>query len=125
MSLLPQFKKLLSASSEGRSNSRSLIGGSIVAISVLAVGSFGVLRASADPIVPALEMGASTTDPEGRDCASGIAIDAEVFGFFCTDKCKRNSDCPESWSCRKVWQGGAPPVGLCRPNRLGIGTETP
>jgi hypothetical protein len=122
MSLIRRFKKLLSLT-EGRTTARAVAGGSIVALGVLAVGSLGVIRANADPIAPALETGAPTTDTEGRACASGIAVDAEVFGFFCTNKCTRNSDCPESWSCRKVWQGGAPPVGLCRPNRLGVGNN--
>jgi hypothetical protein len=100
---------------------RAAIGGSIAALGIFAFASLGTLRADTELPLTGRLTGVPANDfPDGTACASKIAIDAEVFGYFCTNTCSATSDCPEGWSCKRTWQGGAPPIALCRPNRLGI-----
>ena len=69
--------------------------------------------------LPLRLIGAPANDvPTGEACQSGIAIEIE-FGSLCSHTCVINEQCPEGWGCRQVPQGGAPPVGICFPRRIG------
>ena len=69
--------------------------------------------------LPLRMIGAPANDvPTGEACQSGIAIEIE-FGHLCSQTCVIHAQCPDGWGCRQVPQGGAPPVGICFPRRIG------